>query len=84
VSKWAVKTYDWVIDVIPLDDLKEHLMADECWCAPKRSQLPELLCSDGQWRAQLLFTHNAADRRELKERKREALIKDVRGKLGGK
>lgn len=81
---WQVRTYDWVIDVVPLKDLKEHLMADECWCVPKTAALEELLCSDGVWRPQMLFTHNAADRRELKEQRREKLIAKVKGKLGGK
>lgn len=32
---WGViwRTRTWC-EVVPLDDLKEHLMGDECWCDP--------------------------------------------------
>jgi hypothetical protein len=41
--------------VYPLDDLKEHVAARDCWCDPE--------CNEGVW------VHNAADGRELYERK---------------
>jgi hypothetical protein len=41
-----------VTHVIPVDDLHEHYMSDECWCCPE--------LDDEHWVA----THNSADRRE--------------------
>jgi hypothetical protein len=43
-----------IVHVIPLNDLREHVELDTCWCNP-------MLLEDG------LIVHNAMDGRELFE-----------------
>jgi hypothetical protein len=49
-------------DVIPVADLMEHERGTACPCDPRWSLVD---CTDGTTAS--LFTHNAADRRELAE-----------------
>lgn len=43
--------------VIPLDDLKEHVVSEHCWCEPE---------VDLDHEDDLIFTHNALDGRDRK------------------
>lgn len=57
---WERGTFN---EVLPQDDLKEHLLGDECWCNPKVEHV-EGVPAGG---VDVLITHNSADKRELFE-----------------
>lgn len=67
---------EWISEVVPLNDSREHWSLDECWCNPRKehvkyteSGLPvNIECRDGFTRGALLFVHNANDGREKYER----------------
>lgn len=45
------------MEVVPVNDIQEHLLGDECWCLPKVEKVfggvPDTM-----------ITHNSKDRRE--------------------
>ena len=49
---------EWVVtvgnNVIPTDDLRDHVEGEECWCTP--------------WYDGDVLVHNSADQREVTER----------------
>lgn len=53
-----------VIHVLPVNDLREHVESETCWCKPAVEQVSSLV--DGK--ARTIVVHNAADARELIER----------------
>ena len=53
-NSWGVFPHGWQDHVIPLDDLREHEIAQGCWCKPREED-------DG-----VLF-HNSLDGRESYE-----------------
>ena len=63
---------DHIQEITPINDTKEHLLGDECWCNPKTEHYPEnIKCSDGWVRGQLAIVHNSADGREQYEPKEQ-------------
>lgn len=59
MSNWQWVDYDQYVEVVPLNDIKEHYAGDECWCEPRRVD------DEGE---RPVISHNAADKRELTER----------------
>jgi hypothetical protein len=57
-KKWKTEDFDTYVEVVPLDDTKEHFAGDECWCDPKTTQ------DDN---ARPVISHNSADGREKYE-----------------
>ena len=55
----SIDYYDF-IDVVPVFDLQDHFMGDECWCKPRVNRYPENP-------AVPIITHNSADKREQNE-----------------
>ena len=45
------------INIVPVNDRKEHVMGEECWCRP----------SVDHTKYSVTYTHNSLDRRELYE-----------------
>lgn len=52
MKDWAVTAKN---NIIPMNDLREHIEEDRCWCQP--------------WYEGDILVHNSADRREISERK---------------
>lgn len=55
-ADWRVKDQGSFVEVVPIRDLRAHLLGDECWCNPKVEQ-------DDDMRAPMI-SHNALDERE--------------------
>lgn len=49
------------VELIPVNDLREHELDCECWCNPKRDEESDEHLADGFW------IHNAMDGREAHE-----------------
>jgi hypothetical protein len=58
---WRITWYATFADVVPVDDIKEHFLGDECWCGTKIIDSTHF--KDGLTRV----VHNSADRREFDE-----------------
>lgn len=56
---WITKDYKYLVEVVPVDDTKEHFLGDECWCIPT----VQIILFEGP----RLVVHNSADRREVSE-----------------
>lgn len=56
---WQWTDYDQYVEVIPLNDTKEHFAGDECWCQPRRVE---------EENQRPVISHNSNDRREIWER----------------
>lgn len=56
---WQAFDRDVFVEVIPQDDLQEHILGDECWCNP-RTEYNE--------NSRPLIVHSSADGREFKEK----------------
>mgnify|MGYP006952669854 CR=1 FL=1 len=54
---WNIHDLGDFMDIVPQDDLKEHFLGDECWCTPEVDYV----------NGYAMFTHQAADDRELNE-----------------
>lgn len=50
-------------EVLPLDDLKEHGLGDECWCNPVVEHVDGVPPGE----VDVLISHNSADKREYNE-----------------
>lgn len=50
------------VEVVPINDTKEHWLGDECWCLPVKTRILGGI-------PDLMFTHNSSDRREAIEKK---------------
>lgn len=53
IAVWTTAE-DFVSHVIPINDLREHLIDKDCWCHPEEDD-----DTDGQ-----MYMHNSADGRE--------------------
>lgn len=47
-----------VWEQVPVTDIEEHLLGDECWCAPNIQHGPPMMCHDGFARPATIITHN--------------------------
>lgn len=56
---WKWEDFGQYVEVVPLNDLKQHDAGDECWCNPKR------IDEDGE---RPVISHNSKDGREKWER----------------
>lgn len=56
------------VHVIPINDLYPHWLTSECECLPKHEQTYK---EDGVTEAEILYTHNSYDKRELHEDAKE-------------
>lgn len=54
---WEVHDQGQYMEVLPQDDLKEHLAGDECWCKPRIESV-----LDGQ--PDKIIIHEALDGRD--------------------
>lgn len=61
---WIVSDKQTFVEVWPQDDLKEHMLGDECWCDPKVKRLKP------EYSARPMIIHNAVDNREAAEKVR--------------
>jgi hypothetical protein len=62
---WAVYEIDQDVHVAPVLDSRDHKLAADCSCGPRRAPVPE-------W-ARPLWVHNSFDGREFTERAVDAL-----------
>ena len=54
-SGWKVNRYETFVEYVPIDDAREHLLGDECWCQPQIQRQKNMLPVIG---------HNSMDGRE--------------------
>jgi hypothetical protein len=57
---WQAVEYLTFVEVVPVDDDREHLLGDECWCNPTVEIAPNEF-------AKSLITHHSHDGREQYE-----------------
>jgi len=58
---WFNRIHLTFVEVIPLNDTREHLLGDECWCGPRLEKVP-------YGRPDLMIVHHSNDKRELIEK----------------
>lgn len=65
---------EYVREILPIEDSREHWLLDECWCEPTTEHIQQnVMCDDGIVRGLLLISHNAHDKRKtMKEMLHEA------------
>lgn len=73
-KQWEVQFNGAFFEVIPVDDSKDHLLGDECWCQPRteRSLQPNKYLRNTSFDfpqkfAQPVIVHKSHDKREVIE-----------------